>query len=121
MGLLLHKKDPLFWNGAVLVAPMCKVISIFHVIFYHEKYSIFYHPRLKKEKNVFILLDIREGKATPFGCESTNQSGRHNTKMEDSSHQGCHRCSFQRPCKARRGQISYILIIFARIYQYVNR
>lgn len=23
--LLLHKKDPSFWNGAVLVAPMCKV------------------------------------------------------------------------------------------------
>ncbi|XP_015891961.2 caffeoylshikimate esterase [Ziziphus jujuba] len=25
VGLLLHKKDPLFWNGAVLVAPMCKI------------------------------------------------------------------------------------------------
>lgn len=23
--LLLHKKDPSFWNGAILVAPMCKV------------------------------------------------------------------------------------------------
>ncbi|CAL9237308.1 unnamed protein product, partial [Arabidopsis halleri] len=23
--LLLHKKDPLFWNGAILVAPMCKI------------------------------------------------------------------------------------------------
>ncbi|CAA7044232.1 unnamed protein product [Microthlaspi erraticum] len=23
--LLLHKKDPSFWNGAVLVAPMCKI------------------------------------------------------------------------------------------------
>lgn len=25
VALLLHKKDPTFWNGAVLVAPMCKV------------------------------------------------------------------------------------------------
>ena len=25
VALLLHKKDPSFWNGAVLVAPMCKV------------------------------------------------------------------------------------------------
>lgn len=24
--LLLHKKDPTFWHGAVLVAPMCKVM-----------------------------------------------------------------------------------------------
>ena len=23
--LLLHKKDPSFWNGAILVAPMCKI------------------------------------------------------------------------------------------------
>ncbi|CAN6561515.1 unnamed protein product [Malus baccata var. baccata] len=25
VSLLLHKKDPTFWNGAVLVAPMCKI------------------------------------------------------------------------------------------------
>lgn len=25
VALLLHKKDPNFWHGAVLVAPMCKV------------------------------------------------------------------------------------------------
>lgn len=25
VALLLHKKDPTFWNGAILVAPMCKV------------------------------------------------------------------------------------------------
>ncbi|KAK1560053.1 hypothetical protein Q3G72_021580 [Acer saccharum] len=25
VSLLLHKKDPPFWNGAVLVAPMCKI------------------------------------------------------------------------------------------------
>jgi alpha-beta hydrolase superfamily lysophospholipase len=23
--LLLHRRDPTFWDGAVLVAPMCKV------------------------------------------------------------------------------------------------
>lgn len=25
MALLTHKKDPSFWHGAILVAPMCKV------------------------------------------------------------------------------------------------
>ncbi|KAK6937371.1 Serine aminopeptidase, S33 [Dillenia turbinata] len=25
VALLLHKKDPTFWNGAILVAPMCKI------------------------------------------------------------------------------------------------
>ncbi|XP_062144253.1 caffeoylshikimate esterase-like [Alnus glutinosa] len=25
VALLLHKKDPAFWNGAILVAPMCKI------------------------------------------------------------------------------------------------
>lgn len=25
VSLLLHKKDPLFWDGAVFVAPMCKI------------------------------------------------------------------------------------------------
>jgi alpha-beta hydrolase superfamily lysophospholipase len=25
VSLLLHKKDPSFWDGAVLVAPMCKI------------------------------------------------------------------------------------------------
>lgn len=25
VALLIHKKDPTFWNGAVLVAPMCKI------------------------------------------------------------------------------------------------
>lgn len=42
VALLLHKKDPIFWNGAVLVAPMCKVISIFHVIFNRENIQFFF-------------------------------------------------------------------------------
>jgi alpha-beta hydrolase superfamily lysophospholipase len=25
VALLLHRKDPTFWDGAVLAAPMCKV------------------------------------------------------------------------------------------------
>lgn len=25
VALLIHKKDPCFWDGAILVAPMCKV------------------------------------------------------------------------------------------------
>lgn len=28
VALLLHRKDPAFWDGAVLVAPMCKVSQI---------------------------------------------------------------------------------------------
>lgn len=27
--LQLHRKDPLYWDGAVLLAPMCKVLSSF--------------------------------------------------------------------------------------------
>jgi acylglycerol lipase len=27
VALLLHRKDPAFWDGAILVAPMCKVPS----------------------------------------------------------------------------------------------
>lgn len=26
VALLTHKKDPTFWHGAILVAPMCKVM-----------------------------------------------------------------------------------------------
>ncbi|XP_048442723.1 caffeoylshikimate esterase isoform X2 [Pyrus x bretschneideri] len=39
VSLLLHKKDPTFWNGAVLVAPMCKIRS--NKLIYQDK------PRLK--------------------------------------------------------------------------
>ena len=31
--LLLHKKQPSYWNGAVLVAPMCKVINQASILF----------------------------------------------------------------------------------------
>lgn len=27
VALLIHRKQPDFWDGAILVAPMCKVIS----------------------------------------------------------------------------------------------
>lgn len=30
--LLLHRKDPPFWDGALLVAPMCKVCNSFEFI-----------------------------------------------------------------------------------------
>jgi acylglycerol lipase len=29
VALLLHQKEPLFYHGAVLVAPMCKVNSVY--------------------------------------------------------------------------------------------
>lgn len=32
VALLTHKKDPSFWDGAVLVAPMCKVIRNFQLL-----------------------------------------------------------------------------------------
>ena len=33
VALLLHRKNPSFWDGAVLVAPMCKVnLRIFNVM-----------------------------------------------------------------------------------------
>lgn len=40
VALLIHKKDPSFWHGAVLVAPMCKVkiyIYIYILNFPKEK------------------------------------------------------------------------------------
>lgn len=27
VALLIHKKDASFWDGAILVAPMCKVVQ----------------------------------------------------------------------------------------------
>lgn len=37
VALLLHRRDPKFWDGAVLVAPMCKVCTIF-IFIYQIKY-----------------------------------------------------------------------------------
>lgn len=34
VALLLHRKDPIFWDGAVLVAPMCKVL--YNILNCHE-------------------------------------------------------------------------------------
>lgn len=33
VALLIHKKDPAFWHGAVLVAPMCKVREYFRIAY----------------------------------------------------------------------------------------
>jgi len=32
--LTLHRKEPTFWDGAILVAPMCKVTSQQFVFFF---------------------------------------------------------------------------------------
>ena len=32
--LMLHRKEPTFWDGAILVAPMCKVTSQQFVFFF---------------------------------------------------------------------------------------
>ena len=34
VALLIHKSDPAFWHGAVLVAPMCKVgvVDFYHIV-----------------------------------------------------------------------------------------
>ena len=34
VALLLHKKEPLFYHGAVLVAPMCKVNSVLATVLF---------------------------------------------------------------------------------------
>ena len=31
IALLLHRKEPAYWDGAVLLAPMCKVFSVFFI------------------------------------------------------------------------------------------
>ena len=36
VALLLHRKDPTFWDGAVLVAPMCKVLYHTFIVNCHE-------------------------------------------------------------------------------------
>lgn len=36
--LLLARKKPHFWDGAVLVAPMCKVCVIYHMFFIFYPY-----------------------------------------------------------------------------------
>lgn len=33
VALLLHREKPEYWDGAVFVAPMCKVCQIFKFIF----------------------------------------------------------------------------------------
>ncbi|PPR89075.1 hypothetical protein GOBAR_AA31614 [Gossypium barbadense] len=47
--LLLHKHDPSFWNGAVLVAPMCKVTLPFFVL--HGEADIVTDPEVSKAFN----------------------------------------------------------------------
>lgn len=34
VALLIHREDPAFWHGAVLVAPMCKVGVLLHFSYY---------------------------------------------------------------------------------------
>lgn len=47
--LLLHRKDPTFWDGAVLVAPMCKV-------YIHSVINI--RKNLKSEAMVLCIVQI---------------------------------------------------------------
>ena len=102
VALLLHKKDPPFWHGALLVAPMCKVINL------HYYYYYYYYLIIVKTKCLFELwsffLDIREGKATPRSYQHTDQRGRDYTQMEDRPHKGRHRLCVQGPDQARRGE-----------------
>lgn len=46
--LLLARKKPEFWDGAVLVAPMCKV-CVYHVSSIYLLVIIVYHLRTKVE------------------------------------------------------------------------
>lgn len=49
--LLLHRKEPSFWDGAILVAPMCKVCSSSLFIYLFIYFEFFFI----KKKNILIF------------------------------------------------------------------
>ena len=61
VALLLHMKEPSFYNGAVLAAPMCKVNSCMKIFKSLLGMNIYWGDE--------ILLDIGEAEAAPGGCE----------------------------------------------------
>lgn len=58
VALLLHKKDPSFWNGALLVAPMCKVT--FLLLFINEPLQLIKlrHKSISFRYNLIISIFI---------------------------------------------------------------
>lgn len=86
VALLLHKKDPRFWNGAVLVAPMCKVTLKANSTCTYTYIYIYVLIYVANHFNV----DIRESEAAPSSGEYIDKSGRDHTQMEDCPHKGRH-------------------------------
>ena len=57
VALLLHKKDPSFWNGAVLVAPMCKVLVRLYINTSSDPSFILVH-HLIKNQNILSIFQL---------------------------------------------------------------
>lgn len=55
--LLLHRKKPEFWDGAVLVAPMCKVFSFSHASNLYNLPNLF-HGFAIMFRYVFVIRNI---------------------------------------------------------------
>jgi len=58
--LMLHRKDPTYWDGAILVAPMCKVIfdnlcTHCHLIFFVNNSVYIYTCALKSHHDEIDL------------------------------------------------------------------
>ena len=106
VALLLHRKDPAFWDGAVLVAPMCKVgqsvrsSSQSLLVRLHCMMSL-HACALPPELKNSCFSDIREGEATPCGDHAPDAGGGRDPKVEDRAHQaGRHRRRLQGPRQA---------------------
>lgn len=64
MSLRIHRKNPTFWDGAVLIAPMCKVslLLLLHFSSFHLLFSpiILQKRKLGKDAGVILFLSIRK-------------------------------------------------------------
>lgn len=63
VALLIHREDPAFWHGAVLVAPMCKVGTVSHFPYYcSARMRLFYSylfEVLTMALVMFFLINIK--------------------------------------------------------------
>lgn len=109
VALLLHRKDPTFWDGAVLVAPMCKVSHGFSlsVSVLAEFQGLALGSNLMAYMVWLNLIDrvsdIGEGEAASVGGDAPDAGGGDHPQVEDRPHQGRHRLCLQRPHQARKG------------------
>lgn len=86
MALLLHRKKPDYWDGAVLVAPMCKVCLNFLFLFQNEL-KCFLNLKLKIS---LFLADCRGCKTKSNSCTYIDKALQFYTYMEDYSNPRYH-------------------------------